>query len=530
MIKLIIKQDLIEKHRKYLVNKNIDKRLESFQRNTKFFGIRYLNKLVKLNVKKEKRYSDEMFFLEDFTFEKQKKLLKQHFKFINYLIEEVNDLEKCEEYSECKNLFLAKPDGLNRKRDEIKRRFKYIYEFLKLQNENAKNECTYASELRSCLGYSEFSNEKMNYYYKYELEKIKMLKEINRYKGKLMLDQAPHLYSEGNLNSIKRYILDDINEINQYDKENEVLNEFLQIKLFKKIEELPVTDSEGKSIGIIKFFSEIKGIINNTYNILKSDKKFQNIAITFRNIDIYNVKYGAEWGAYHFLMELGIKSCPYCNRQYISPIYSENGKMRADLDHFYSKSRYPYFSISIFNLVPSCKFCNSSLKSNYNFEFDNNLSPYEDGFGERLKFSFEIKSYEDFLGDNKVRVYLKENIRGLEGEQDFLDKAKENAKVFQIENLYNYHTDEVKGLIRKRIEYSDSCIENLIKSYNEKLYRNETEVLEAILGYQVDDECLSEKNLAKFTRDICEELGFVFRKSTISVHQDIQLIINKYSK
>lgn len=67
-------------------------------------------------------------------------------------------------------------------------------------------------------------------------------------------------------------------------------------------------------------------------------------------------------------------------------------------------------------------------------------------------------------------------------------------------------------LIGKRIEYSDSYIENLIKDYNEKLFRNENEVLEAILGYQVEDECLSDKNLTKFTRDICEELGLFLEK------------------
>ncbi|MEM5682768.1 hypothetical protein AAHB64_01580 [Bacillus toyonensis] len=85
-------------------------------------------------------------------------------------------------------------------------------------------------------------------------------------------------------------------------------------------------------------------------------------------------------------------------------------------------------------------------------------------------------------------------------------------------------------LIGKRIEYSDSYIENLIKDYNEKLFRNENEVLEAILGYQVEDECLSDKNLTKFTRDICEELGFIFRKGTTQSHKDIQLIVDKYKK
>lgn len=102
--------------------------------------------------------------------------------------------------------------------------------------------------------------------------------------------------------------------------------------------------------------------------------------------------------------------------------------------------------------------------------------------------------------------------------------------MFQIENLYNYHSDEAIGLIRKRIEYSDSYIENLIKSYNGNIFRNENEVLEALLGYQAEDEYLLEKNLTKFTRDICEELGFVFRRGIDKYNKDIKSIIKKYKK
>lgn len=538
MIKVIIKPELLEKHRKYLINRNINERLRNFQKNENFFEIEYLNELVKANIKKKQEYSVYDFFLKEITSKEQKTLLQQHIGFVDYLMKEVNGLKSCKEFSDCNNLFLANPGRLNEKEKYIEQNFRDIYEFLKLQskiqnknkNKSEKKEHTYASDLRECLGYPEFSNEKMNYFYKYELEKIKSLREIGRYKDKLMLPEAPRPYPVGNLNSIKQYILEDINEINHYDKENEVLNEFLQTELYQKIKELPVAKDTGNSIGITEFGNKVKSIINNAYDTLKTDKKFQSIGITTRNIDIYNAKYETEWGAYHFLMELGIKSCPYCNRQYISPMYSENGKVRADLDHFYNKATYPYFSISIFNLVPSCKFCNSSLKGMDNFEFDTNLSPYEDGFGDRLKFSFEVKSYGDFLGDSKVRIYLQDNIGNSEEERRFLDKAKENLEAFQIENLYNYHTDEAIGLIRKRIEYSDVYIRNLINSYNEKLFRSENEVIEALLGYQVEDEKLLEKNLTKFTRDICEEIGFVFRKGIVKSNKDIQLIIDKYKK
>lgn len=529
MIKIVIKPEILEKHRRYLLNKNIDERLKTFQRNTKSLRIEKLNRIVEIN--KGKKHIKGKFFLEEFTLKKHKKLLKQHYRFINYLIREVNDLKKCKEFYECSNLFLANPSKLHEKNLEIGRKFKYIYEFLQLQsNIQDKNENMYAFELRKCLGYSEFSNENMNYYYKYELERIESLKDINRYKNKLMLSKVPHTYSIDNLNDIKNHIIEDIKDIDHFDNENDVLRKFLLKELYEKVNKLPVTNAEGKSIGIGKFQENIEVIIKSAYHILKSDNMFNRIGITTRNIDIYNAKYNNEWGAYHFLIELGIKSCPYCNRQYISPIYSENGKLRADLDHFYNKSAYPYLSVSIYNLVPSCKFCNSSLKGKQNFKFDTNLNPYEDGFGDRLKFSFEVKSYEDFLGDSKMRVYLKDNIGDSEEEKKFINKAKNNVEAFQIENLYNYHLNEVNELIRKRIEYSNDYIKSLIKSYNEKLFRNENEVIEALLGYQVEDEFLLEKNLSKFTRDICEELGFGFKRDIVKDDKVIEQIITKYKK
>ena len=511
------------------MNKNIDEKLKAFQRNTKSLKINNLNRIVEIN--KEKEYIKSKFFLERFTPKKHRKLLKQHYRFINYLISEVNDLKDCKEFYECSNLFLASPSKLHEKNLEVKSKFKYIYEFLQIQSHiQDKNENIYASELRKCLSYSEFSNETMNYYYKYELERIELLKDINRYKNKLMLPKVPHTYSIDNLNDIKKYIVEDIKNINHFDNENDVLREFLLKDLYEKVDKLPVTNHEGKSIGIGKFKENIEGIIKNAYNILKNDNMFNRIGITTRNIDIYNAKYNNEWGAYHFLIELGIKSCPYCNRQYISPIYSENGKLRADLDHFYNKSAYPYLSVSIYNLVPSCKFCNSSLKGKQDFKFDTNLNPYEDGFGDRLKFSFKVKSYENFLGDSKISVYLKDNTGDSEEEKNFIKKAKNNAEAFQIENLYNYHLNEVNELIRKRIEYSNDYITSLIENYNKKLFRNENEVIEALLGYPVEDEFLLEKNLSKFTRDICEELGLSLKRSIVKDEKVIEQIIKKYKE
>lgn len=57
------------------------------------------------------------------------------------------------------------------------------------------------------------------------------------------------------------------------------------------------------------------------------------------------------------ISNLNISVCPYCNRNYIIN-FDENGKTTAELDHFFSKSKYPYLAICVYNLIPSCHTCN----------------------------------------------------------------------------------------------------------------------------------------------------------------------------
>ena len=65
--------------------------------------------------------------------------------------------------------------------------------------------------------------------------------------------------------------------------------------------------------------------------------------------------------------EIGIKVCPYCNRQYItsysvSPEGKRIRKTTTDTDHYYPVSKFPFLSMNIHNMVPSCQICNSRLK------------------------------------------------------------------------------------------------------------------------------------------------------------------------
>ena len=64
--------------------------------------------------------------------------------------------------------------------------------------------------------------------------------------------------------------------------------------------------------------------------------------------------------------ELKIKICPYCGRNYIEVIKLKVDKKEKEvvscLDHFLPKNMYPEYTLSLYNLIPSCNFCNSVLK------------------------------------------------------------------------------------------------------------------------------------------------------------------------
>ena len=91
--------------------------------------------------------------------------------------------------------------------------------------------------------------------------------------------------------------------------------------------------------------------------------------------------------------QLNIKSCPYCNAQYTLTIQSKDKDSLAkfQFDHFFSKERYPYFSVSLYNLIPSCASCNHK-KSNKIFSLERNYHPYYNSIAAFSKFKLEYPS------------------------------------------------------------------------------------------------------------------------------------------
>lgn len=111
------------------------------------------------------------------------------------------------------------------------------------------------------------------------------------------------------------------------------------------------------------------------------------------NYSKFAAKHAKGWNAYALCGAATCKVCPYCQQAAAIAIRSaKSGKsFRPTLDHFYSKSNYPYLALSLYNLIPSCQTCNSSLKGQIDFAVTEHLHPYEDD--EIVRYEWDFKAY-----------------------------------------------------------------------------------------------------------------------------------------
>lgn len=197
---------------------------------------------------------------------------------------------------------------------------------------------------------------------------------------------------------------------------------------------------------------------------------------------------------HQILYNYGIEVCPYCNRNYISK-YKKDGKLRttADLDHFYPKSKFQLFSLSLYNFVPSCQICNSRFKLAKGVEI---INPYTQKIDyTKLKFEYALKP------ESTVGVFFNE-------ENSFDIKINctdtnyiQHINLFELENLYNTHKVIVGEVLYKKEAYNNTYAELINNLFDEmKLTQNEKDRF--LFGIEMDEELFYKRPLSKLIYDI----------------------------
>lgn len=224
-----------------------------------------------------------------------------------------------------------------------------------------------------------------------------------------------------------------------------------------------------------------------------------------------------KWKAYELAKKIGVKVCPYCNRNYTFVLGTDKHKgTRFQYDHFLCKSKYPYLALSFYNLVPSCNVCNSGLKKDADFNHATHVHPYLEGFGSLLNFSIKPKTVAYVNGvSDAYRIKLQKNKKLIpkdspqkEEVEDRIKAMQRNACVFRLQELYNMHKDYVDELIQKSYVYKDGYVEDLYKTYPD-LFTSIDDVKRMALGNYINEVDFGKRPLSKLTRDIALELGLL---------------------
>lgn len=147
---------------------------------------------------------------------------------------------------------------------------------------------------------------------------------------------------------------------------------------------------------------------------------------------------------------LGLRSCPYCNRNYIGTTGKKN--LGYQLDHYINKSMYPFFCMSLFNLIPSCGVCNGGKSAGDEADF---YSPFEEepDYDRDLDFTYIPPLIaEDGCGYVRISADMDNPHR---------KRYEATIKALGLNECYKFNKEEADDFIRKMIYYPQSMIREL---------------------------------------------------------------------
>lgn len=251
-----------------------------------------------------------------------------------------------------------------------------------------------------------------------------------------------------------------------------------------KVPTKPKLDKNGKKTGIF-YKTEIK------------DKILTALGYTSLRSSFYP----------EYFKEIGIKACVYCNSQHTitveKTLNSNDYSAKFEVDHFHSKSEYPFLSICLFNLYPACRSCNG-VKSDNPIEF----KLYTDDISKTIKsdFNFKLTPY------SKSKYLITKDSNDI----DFIFnepmpedlKSKTFEETFHINGIYKTQTDLIEELIIKSQIYNKSYLKTLKHSFDKLSIQPEL-FKRTLIGNYTEDKDLHKRPMSKFVMDIAKDLGLI---------------------
>jgi 5-methylcytosine-specific restriction endonuclease McrA len=271
----------------------------------------------------------------------------------------------------------------------------------------------------------------------------------------------------------------DIDKIKTLLKELRPQSKFKNLSLnLENIIKANIKDIENKYLTLLNHYSK------------KEKKKIENIL----NYSAYRQK---EKFIEHF-KKLNIKSCPFCNNNYIY-FYKKNARKYntlSTLEHYYPKALYPHLSLSFHNLIPCCSICNSRFKGNKT-HVGNILHPYYEDFDDKAKFSVCVDSLPI---DKNIELSI-----NLKANDISDDRCKNSIDRFQLDKIYQEHNDIAKEIWNKTQVYNESRIDELYNSFYKNLGYSKEDVKNMAFCNYLHKDDINKRNHSKLTQDILKQ-------------------------
>jgi len=275
-----------------------------------------------------------------------------------------------------------------------------------------------------------------------------------------------------------------------------------------------------------------KIFIEQYFKTRKTDKKFKVLKINsslrkeiFKNLSIIKKKKTTTKSIYSnlqnkiaaFFMSYSLlfnkKTCYYCNIDFINTI-SKNGKNfnHFTLDHFLPQADFPYFSLCLYNFVPSCYSCNAKFKKDKKFTFNDNLKFLSPSSSEyKLNSDFGFKLLFNAKGATDADKF--HNIKNLTDFDIVIGNLGPTAEfnnfvdMFKLDGRYLFHKNEALTMILKRQIYSDSELIEIEKTLNH--FRDLDSIKKDIFGSAIFDDEEKNEPLTRYKREIAKQLGLL---------------------
>jgi hypothetical protein len=245
--------------------------------------------------------------------------------------------------------------------------------------------------------------------------------------------------------------------------------------------------------------------INSKFIKIKQKKKNESLIVkSIFNYSEFSKKNEKRYCAYTLADNLNIRTCLYCNRQYTLTVINKDQITRPEFDHYFDQGTYPLLALSIYNLIPSCHICNSTLKHTRPFDLDNYVHPYVNkDVLKQYRYTYLPHDVTSILGgSSKLQVKIVS-----EGQPDSV-KINNTKEVFKLEDVFNGHTEALTDLFDIRYKLSERYLEELMKTYKH-LGINREEIYKLAFGVHYSEDDFVRRPFSKIKKDILKELGVI---------------------